>query len=64
MCQDVAPLPKGLFTPKIENSAEELKSLVYGRMRELYGDNPPEIVTKRSWMSWATLFAAAMMSYT
>lgn len=47
MCQDVAPLPKGLFTPKIENSAEELKSLVYGRMRELYGDNPPEIVTKR-----------------
>lgn len=47
MCQDVAPLPKGLFTPKIENSAEELKSLVYGRMRELYGENPPEIVTKR-----------------
>jgi DNA polymerase-3 subunit alpha (Gram-positive type) len=47
MCQNVAPLPKGLFTPKIENSAEELKSLVYGRMRELYGDQPPAIVTKR-----------------
>ncbi len=47
LCGDIAPLPKGLFTPKIENSAEELKSLVYGRMKELYGENPPEIVTAR-----------------
>ena len=40
-------LPKELFAPKIENSVEELKSLVYGRMHELYGENPPEIVTRR-----------------
>jgi len=49
MIEKVRPLPpaKTLFTPKIENSAEELKNLVYGRMRELYGDNPPEIVKNR-----------------
>ena len=46
-CEEIALLPKGLFTPKIENSEEELKSLVYGRMRALYGDTPPEIVTGR-----------------
>ncbi len=47
MCGDIAPLPKGLYTPKIENSAEELKALVYGRLKELYGENPPEIVAAR-----------------
>ncbi len=40
-------LPKELFTPKIENSVEDLKRLVYGKMHELYGENPPEIVTRR-----------------
>ncbi|MGI5935909.1 MAG: PolC-type DNA polymerase III [Oscillospiraceae bacterium] len=47
MCEDIELLPKKLFTPRIENSAEELKKLVYDRMRELYGDNPPEIVRNR-----------------
>ncbi len=49
MCENVRPLPpaKTLFAPKIENSAEDLKKLVYGRMHELYGETPPEIVTKR-----------------
>jgi len=47
MCEDIELLPKKLFTPVIENSAEDLKELVYGRMRELYGENPPEVVTKR-----------------
>ncbi len=49
MVEPARPLPpaKKLFTPKIENSAEDLKALVYGRMRELYGENPPEIVVKR-----------------
>ena len=39
--------PEILYPPKIENSDKQLKELVYGRMHELYGDNPPEIVTKR-----------------
>lgn len=47
MCEDIELLPKQLFPPSIENSAEELKNLVYGKMTELYGENPPEIVTKR-----------------
>ena len=48
MCDVVSPLPpKVLYPPKIENSAQQLKDLVYGRMRELYGENPPELITKR-----------------
>ncbi|MGX8698947.1 MAG: PolC-type DNA polymerase III, partial [bacterium] len=49
LCDTVRPLPPAhtLFAPKIENSDGELKELVYGRMRELYGDEPPEIVKSR-----------------
>ncbi|MBQ9979498.1 MAG: PolC-type DNA polymerase III [Oscillospiraceae bacterium] len=49
MCDAVRPLPpaKTLFAPKIENSAQQLKDLVYGKLHELYGENPPEIVQKR-----------------
>src|SRR5699024_8584551 len=43
---DILPRKK-LFPPEVKNSIEDLKNLVYGRMRELYGDNPPEIVSKR-----------------
>ena len=47
MCDTIRPVPHNLFAPKIENSVEDLKSLVYGKMHRLYGENPPEIVTKR-----------------
>ena len=47
MCEEIELLPKKLFTPVIENSAEDLKKLVFDRTHELYGENPPEIVTKR-----------------
>lgn len=47
MCENISPLPKELYIPKLENSEEELKSLVYGKMKELYGDNPPAIVKDR-----------------
>ena len=47
MCETVRPLPHNLFPPKIENSVEDLKSLVYGKLHRLYGENPPELVTKR-----------------
>ena len=46
-CETIRPVPHNLFAPKIENSVEDLKSLVYGKMHRLYGENPPEIVTKR-----------------
>lgn len=47
MCEEIELLPKTLFAPKIENSAEDLQRLVYGRLVELYGENPPAIVKTR-----------------
>ena len=47
MCEDVRPLPHNLYAPKIENSVEDLKSLVYGKLERLYGKNPPEMIRKR-----------------
>ena len=46
-CEEVKPLPDGLFAPKLENSAEELYSLVWGKAHELYGEDPPQIVKDR-----------------
>ncbi len=45
--EDFDILPKDLYTPKIENSAEDLQKLCFGRLHELYGDDPPKIVTER-----------------
>ena len=45
--EDIELLPKGLYPPKIENSAGELKELVYGKMHAIYGEEPPEIVRER-----------------
>ena len=47
MCETLRPVPHNLFAPKIENSVEDLKSLVYGKLHRLYGENPPELFTKR-----------------
>lgn len=46
-CDHVKPLPDGLFAPKLENSAEELHGLVWGKAHELYGEDPPQIVKDR-----------------
>ena len=45
--EEIELLPKELFAPKIENSAEDLKRLVYDKMHRIYGENPPEIVQSR-----------------
>lgn len=47
MCDVIRPVPHNLFPPSIENSAGQLKDLVYGKMHALYGDNPAQIVTER-----------------
>ena len=47
MCETLRPVPHNLFAPKIENSVEDLKSLVYGKFHRLYGQNPPELFVKR-----------------
>ena len=47
MCETLRPVPHNLFAPKIENSVEDLKDLVYGKFHRLYGENPPELFVKR-----------------
>ena len=45
--EEIELLPKELFPPKIEHSAEDLRELVYGKMHRIYGENPPAIVRDR-----------------
>jgi len=47
MCELLRPVPHNLFAPSIENSVEDLKALVYGKLHRLYGENPPQLVTER-----------------
>ncbi len=47
MMETLRPVPHNLFAPKIENSVEDLKNLVYTKFYRLYGDNPPELMVKR-----------------
>ncbi len=47
MCETLRPVPHNLFAPKIENSVEDLKDLVYGKLHRLYGENPPESFVQR-----------------
>ncbi|HIS52173.1 MAG TPA: PolC-type DNA polymerase III [Candidatus Onthomonas avicola] len=46
-CDNIPPLPRGLFAPKLENSAQELENLVYSKAHELYGEELPQIVQDR-----------------
>ena len=46
-CEPIEPLPHGLFTPKLENSDGELRDLVWGKAKRLYGEQPPQIVVDR-----------------
>ena len=49
LCTLESPLPdkSKLFPPKLDGSADELKQLVYGRLTELYGENPQDLITQR-----------------
>ncbi len=47
MCETLRPVPHNLFAPKIENSVEDLKNLVYTKFHRLYGENPPEQFVQR-----------------
>ncbi|NCE64247.1 PolC-type DNA polymerase III [Pseudoflavonifractor sp. 524-17] len=46
-CEKVVPLPNGLFAPDLDDSEGELKRLVWGKAKELYGEEPPQLVTDR-----------------
>ncbi|MBS1419663.1 MAG: PolC-type DNA polymerase III [Oscillospiraceae bacterium] len=45
--EEIELLPKELFPPRIENSARDLKDLVYAKMHRIYGENPPALVKDR-----------------
>ena len=45
--EQIELLPKELFPPKIENSAIQLKDLVYSKMHRIYGEIPPLPVQDR-----------------
>ena len=47
MVEEIELLPKELFPPKIENSARDLKDLVYAKMHRIYGETPPPLVQNR-----------------
>ncbi|MDR2278732.1 MAG: PolC-type DNA polymerase III [Vagococcus sp.] len=47
MCEEVVPVKKDLYTPKIEGSEDEITNLSYSEAHRLYGDELPEIVVKR-----------------
>ena len=47
--EDIRPLPPEgkLYPPIVPNSAEDLKRLVYGRLAELYGEHPDQLIVDR-----------------
>ncbi|HEU5140839.1 MAG TPA: PolC-type DNA polymerase III [Bacillales bacterium] len=45
--EDIKPVQEDLFTPKIEGAEEEVRGKSFGRARDIYGDELPEIVEKR-----------------
>ena len=47
MIEEVVPVKKDLYTPKIEGSEDEITNLSYTEAHRLYGEELPEIVVKR-----------------
>lgn len=47
MIDDIAPVPEGTFSPKIEGAEEDIKNMSFDKARSIYGDDLPEIVQKR-----------------
>ncbi|MBQ4240719.1 MAG: PolC-type DNA polymerase III [Oscillospiraceae bacterium] len=45
---DIKPIPDGAFTPDIPGSAEQITERAYGRIKELYGDDPDETILNRT----------------
>jgi len=47
MIEEVLPIPDGTYPPVIEGSDEEIKTMVYDKAHEMYGETLPKIVEDR-----------------
>ncbi|MGE4548942.1 MAG: PolC-type DNA polymerase III, partial [Intestinibacillus sp.] len=47
LCDEVRPVPRENYPPKIEGSAEDLENMCREKARRIYGDPLPELVQKR-----------------
>ncbi len=43
----IRAIPKGTFPPSIDGAEEELKTATYKKLADLYGENPPSLITER-----------------
>ena len=44
---DVRAIPKGTFSPEIPGSDDDLRAITWGRAKAMYGEDLPELVSKR-----------------
>ena len=47
IADDITPVKKELYTPKMEGAEEEIRKMSYDKAHELYGDPLPEIIEAR-----------------
>lgn len=47
MVEDIRPIPKGNYPPRIEGSDDDLRNITRSKAREIYGDPLPEYVHER-----------------
>lgn len=45
--EELQPVPDGFYPPQIESAGEEISSLALKRVRQIYGENLPDIVENR-----------------
>ena len=47
MCEDVRPVPKENYPPKIDGAEDDLRNMSYEKAKRIYGDPLPDVVQKR-----------------
>ncbi len=47
LCEEIIPIPEGMYPPVIEGCEDELREIAYSNAKRIYGDPIPEKVLKR-----------------
>jgi len=47
LIEDIKPVPDGFYPPQIDRAEEEISSLAWDRVAQLYGSNLPELIEAR-----------------